>query len=424
MITSPKSFSIIMKKILIIHNRAYHCSGPETYLQNLSLLLRANHISYDIYALNYAANDFSNLCSDLPGPIGSKLQYSFKHQNLGLLDKARLFFSSIFNISVSLKLFRVLNNNQYDFVVILQYLGKLSPSILLPIWLHKIPVTIRQSDFAGLCINNTLFRNDKDCFLCVANPSSLLRFNCGTKSLTSLHYFILLRVNNLLLRLCNPSIMWTNTNSYLIGKNSAAYSYLHNYICYTHCSALPQRIHFSEKRFDFIYFGRITKDKGCDVIFDLILNKRLPYSFIFVGDIDESLVGYKTRLLHANVTFVQKVSSERLHKLILLAKFSILSSTWIDNLPNSLIEAYCFSLPCIMPNHGCFPEFSVDSRLLYDRVSEIESCIKYCAKLSLKQYDELSIAVSHLYENKFSPAIHMQTLREEYSRLLQSYRRA
>ena len=58
-----------------------------------------------------------------------------------------------------------------------------------------------------------------------------------------------------------------------------------------------------------------------------------------------------------------KNGHERSKKSIIQPKFVIIPSKWFDNLPNTLIEAYSFGKPVIMPNHGSFKEFQTNPNL-------------------------------------------------------------
>ena len=114
------------KKILIIHNRAFHESGPETYLINLMGLLEKNEIEYSIFAMDYQKNNLKNLANELPKPLGDPGNYNLSKQRLTFFEKVNIFFSSIFNFNAAKKLNLHLKENKYTSCIILQYLGKLS----------------------------------------------------------------------------------------------------------------------------------------------------------------------------------------------------------------------------------------------------------------------------------------------------------
>ena len=73
-------------RILFIHTRGYHSSGPETYLDNMSRILRIENISYDLFCLDYSQNNFEYVLPDMPKPIGAANVYRYSDQKLSLRD--------------------------------------------------------------------------------------------------------------------------------------------------------------------------------------------------------------------------------------------------------------------------------------------------------------------------------------------------
>ena len=115
-------------RYLILHNRYFHVSGPETYLFNLKEGLESMGHTVDVFSLNYTKN-INNKSDLLPDPIGNKDHYSFRNQNLSFIEKFKIITSLFYRQEVYKKLNNFLSINNYDGAIVLQFWGKLSPSI-------------------------------------------------------------------------------------------------------------------------------------------------------------------------------------------------------------------------------------------------------------------------------------------------------
>ena len=169
-------------KVLIIHNRYYHVSGPETYLFNLKKELEIYGHQADVFTLNYSKNIKSVFSNYFPNPIGNRKYYSFKNQNLSLFEKIKVITSLFFRFDVYDKLNSLISNNHYDGVIILQFWGKLSPSIFKVLINRNIPAVLRISDFGLICGTNTLLRDNKHTEECINKNFGCIKNKCVDNS--------------------------------------------------------------------------------------------------------------------------------------------------------------------------------------------------------------------------------------------------
>ena len=76
--------------------------------------------------------------------------FNFQNQNLSIFEKLRVLFSLFYRHDVYKKLKKLLSNNNYDGAIVLQFWGKLSPSIFKALKKRNVPVALRISDFSFL----------------------------------------------------------------------------------------------------------------------------------------------------------------------------------------------------------------------------------------------------------------------------------
>ena len=87
-----------------------------------------------------------------------------------------------FRFDVYDKLNSLISNNHYDGVIILQFWGKLSPSIFKVLINRNIPAVLRISDFGLICGTNTLLRDNKHTEECINKNFGCIKNKCVDNS--------------------------------------------------------------------------------------------------------------------------------------------------------------------------------------------------------------------------------------------------
>ena len=397
------------KRILLIHNRGYHASGPETYLINTKKLLEDNGNICKIFCLDYQQNDLSDISDFAPKPVGSQDTYSYSEQNLTFLDKISILIFSIWDIRVFMALRRELRCQPYDFAIVLQYSGKLSSSIFTALRLYRVPAVIRQSDYGLLCMRNTFQdAHGSICTLCVDQPFKSVTKNCGGSFFKTFFLFFLLYINRALLPKKASCLMWTNKFAFNLAKRSRPLKHLKHSLNYTlGCKDNTNECKITDFKFDFIYFGRLSVDKGVDVLLEFF-SQHKNSRILLVGDSSKTNIAvWKQYSKCGNITILPKCDQHTLKKYIRMSKFCILYSTWFDNLPNTLIEAYACSKPVLMPKIGSFIEFQVNEKLGFENLDELKQAHDFALKMNDVEYLKIVEEVENKYARHFSPELHL-----------------
>ena len=171
-------------------------------------LLEKNEIQYSIFAMDYQKkNNLKNLVNELPKPLGDPSNYNLSKQRLTFFEKVNIFFSSIFNFNAAKKLNLHLKENKYTSCIILQYLGKLSPSVLFVLQKYKIPTAIRQSDYGSICGLNTFLYEESFCTKCIS--TAIKRYSEIIVLIAIQDQYIIIfvnRINYFSLRLTRPKL--------------------------------------------------------------------------------------------------------------------------------------------------------------------------------------------------------------------------
>lgn len=399
-------------KILIIHNRHYHVSGPETYLFNLIDKIESLGHSADVFSLDYEKNLVSSFSSFFPNPIGSKSSYTFKNQNLSFADKLKVIFSLFYRHDVYLKLNELLIRNNYDGAVVLQFWGKLSPAIFRALKKNNVNTALRISDFGLICGTNTLLKDNKHSEECITNRYACIKNKCVDNSYAKSFINKLAQINFYKRYSDDIKYIFTCNNTLSIFKQAGFKKNLF------HLPTFYPKDFIEKKSFNInkiIYLGRVDEDKG--------LHDIIP----IVPDTDELVFEIWGKGSAVYLSMLKKLASNRLNKNIKIkgiAKqseiprlfdnclFSIIPSQWHDNLPNSLIESLSNGVPVIAPNYGCFPEFISHGHngFLFNKIDDLSKIFKTIINLNHSKKKELSFNSTIYAKTTFSSKIHVEKL--------------
>ena len=113
------------------------------------------------------------------------------------------------------------------------------------------------------------------------------------------------------------------------------------------------------KQYDFVYFGRLTQEKGISALLDVFkLNSEM--SIMFVGDGPKFKEVMTASKAHSNIELEGFKDARGLRNLLVKCKWSILNSQWYENNPMSIIESLGLGIPVLASDIGGIPELIID----------------------------------------------------------------
>lgn len=399
-------------KLLLIHNRHYHVSGPETYLFNLIYQLENLGHTVDIFSLDYENNIGSKNSISLPKPIGSRSHYSFQEQSLNFIEKLKVISSLFYRNDVYVALKKLLNSNQYDGALVLQFWGKLSPAIFRALVEKNIPTTLRISDFGLICGTNTLLKDNQHSEECINSKFGCLKNKCVDDSYLKSLINTLAQLNFFRKYSSNINYLFTCKNTMSIFHDAGFRNntfhlptfYPEDFVQNESCS--------SNK---IIYLGRVAEDKGLHKIIPLFPDSNKIFLEIWGAGSPEYISELKnlaSQKKNKNINLMGEVEHAKIKNLFSESMFSIIPSQWHDNLPNSLIESLSNGVPVIAPNHGCFPEFVINDEngYLYANYDNLQEIFYEILNLRDEKKISLSLQATKLAKKKFSSKMHLSKL--------------
>ena len=173
-----------------------------------------------------------------------------------------------------------------------------------------------------------------------------------------------------------------------------------------------------------LYFGRISFDKGLNVLLEAI--KKVDAPLYIVGestdDSGRKLQKYVNDQNLNHVTFLGFKKGEELDRLIKKAKFTILPSIWLENLPLTLLESMVFGKPTIGSNIGGIAEIIEDGKtgLLFEQGNIDDLACKINSLLSNPELIvEMGKNARKKVVEKYSSEIHYNKVKGLFEEIIQ-----
>jgi len=355
-------------KILLTNYRYFVSGGPERYMFNVKTELEKKGHTLVPFSITYTANQNSAYAKYFVPPIGDKDQVYFHEHKMAskalIKTLARLFYSKEVEKNVS----HLIEETRPQAAYILHYLRKLSPSLLVGIKKHKLPIVVRLSDFAMVCPQTHCIKKGLPCTLCSeGNLLPSVRYRCVKDSLAA-------SMLNLAATMFHRTKGYFELIDQFVVTNSFMYEIMRNAgwpagklscvptftdtSCFTPAPAVktPPYICFS---------GRLEEIKGAHILIDAFarlkheIKNGLKLKIAGQGQ-SSYLAALKARVealrLQASVEFTGRLDTPALSRLLAGAQLSVVPSLWFENLPNTILESYACGTPVIASDIGSLSE--------------------------------------------------------------------
>jgi len=353
-------------KILFVHTRHYASGGDSTYSFGLSSLLKEAGHQISFFAMQ-AADNLPDPNTDL---FVSHINFKALNQKKSLTNGLKVLTRSVYSREARAQFGRLLLRLQPDLIHIQSLHGHITPSVLFEAEKQGIPVVWTLHDYKLLC-PNTHFLIDGTSEICEACSGgkfyqATLR-RCKKNSLAAstvvsieayVHHW--LRVRKRVRFFISPSKF---LRSRFIANHFPADQVIHlpNMLPENFSRQnLPKRTFEGQADNYFLFFGRITKIKGIDILLQAARTKP-DIRIKLVGAPDQA---YQPVLesLPPNIQYSRWKTGHSLKQEIINARAVIVPSLWYENQPYSILEAFSLGKPVIASDLGGMSELVEDHK--------------------------------------------------------------
>jgi glycosyltransferase involved in cell wall biosynthesis len=344
----------------------------------------------------------------------------FEKQNReisGLSSRMRAATTGVYSLTVKRDIAAILKALAPDIVHVHNVYPLLSPSPLDACESSRIPVVMRLADFTLLCPTSHHFRRGAVCELCLGGKEyQCVLTNCRENVLMSLAYAVRTAVARIRRCFIEKVTLFVAPTRFVRDRFVSAGFPPEKILVIPNMVSIPERTASPSKGEYVAYVGRISPEKGLDVLLKAAEQVKLPIRI--AGDIS-SLPDLRERA-PANVQFVGKLTREQLAAFFRSARFAVVPSLCFETFNLSCAEAMAHGVPVLASRIGGLPEVvdDLENGLLFE-AGNVEALAENMSRLwdDTQTIARLGAAARRKAVEEFSPATY-------YNRLLASYQAA
>ena len=352
-------------KICLVNYRYFVSSGTERYMFGVTRLLEGLGHEVIPFSVTYPWNEATPWSRYFVPPIGDPEEVYFGEHRWRPRTVKRALERSVYSREVYRALAALLRDSRPDVALVLHYVRKLSPSVLVALADHGVPMVSRLSDFVMVCAQPHLVRDGRICEQCIGRgPWPGVWHRCVKGSLPASAVDacagVVGRATGMFDRIdafVAPSTIMKQKmaeGGWPAGKIRVVPTFVE-----------PRAVRPTagrEKRI--CYVGRIDGPKGLDVLVNAFQQVRsrghLDLRLAIAGNVDTPdarniLAAMGDRSL-VGVEFPGHLDRTGLDELLSSSLLSVVPSLWYENLPNALLESLACGTPVVASDIGSLSE--------------------------------------------------------------------
>lgn len=392
-------------KILLIHKCFYYKGGAEVFFFEVARVLKEHGHEVAFFSINDEQNiksEWSKYFIDAP---------NFKAS--GIVTKIKVLKDIPYSKSAKRAFEKLLGDFQPDLVHCFNIMTHISPSVMVAARERNIPVVISHNDYKHICPNYKLYNAGKVCDVCMDGcymhclktkcAHGSFAFSAASTLEAYVHKWMKVYEKNVTLHLVSCNYMARITERFW--KRKINYGMLLNPF---KAAPIPSEIKNGEYG---LYFGRLVDEKGVDILLKaLTLAGDIPFVIVGNGPEEENLKKIAVEAGLKNVQFVGPKWGKELDGYLDNCKYVVCPSTWQENVPYVIIQAFAACKPVIGSIRGGIPELVTEDRgILYEaedykalasKMMDLDKDAPRCRKmgLSARKYVEKTFNDAEFYK--------------------------
>lgn len=337
----------------------------------------------------------------------------------GTLDTIRIALNILYSVEAKKKLDRLIAIDRPDIAHLHNFAHQISPSILDVFQKYDVPVVMTLHDFKIVCPSYLLLNNGFLCEACKMQryyqcllkkcvKSSRLKSFINTLEMYLHHKW--LHIYDVIDTYISPSIFLKEKCREMGFTRKIVY--------------LPNFIMFDDFQPSYntgdaviIYVGRLSCEKGIEVLIDAVRGLRVQVHIIGTGPSEKLLKKKVARENLDNIFFLGHKEGNDLRCELMESRVSVLPSMCYENNPRAILEAFALGTPVIGASIGGIPELVTDYQtgLTFEpgNADDLREKIRYVLE---HKHDavEMGRNARKLIETNFHPANHYASLMKIY----------
>jgi len=397
-------------RILQINKFLYPKGGAETYMFQLSNALKEKGIDIEFWGME----DENNIVEDTYQSFAKNISY----KEASLFKIVSNTPRTIYSFDNKKRISKILDHFKPDIVHLHNYNFQLTPSILPEINKRRIKIVQTIHDAQMVCPYHRLYNFQKAtiCTKCVEGSF----INCINDRCFDGSFF--------------KSVLGA-TESYYYHSFNYYEKYIDRFISPSKFLAnlvkkrVPKTIeilpNFSDKLEDlkankadyYLYFGRISNEKGILELVDIF--RELRFNLIIIGSGDQEDI-LKTKIAEIkNISFLGPKREKELFSYVANAKYVVQPSKGFENCPMAVIESFTYNTPVIAGDHSGFKDLIQHKKtgflLDFTNFKKMKTSI---VEIDKEDVNLLKQNIDMFYQKNLKKEIHIKNIIEIYKQVL------
>lgn len=409
-------------KICLVNYRYFVSSGPERYLFGVTDLLEERGHEVIPFSVRYRRNEPTPWAPFFVPPIAGDDEILFRQHSWTVSSARRALERAFYSREVYNALSRELSVARPDVAYVLQYLRKMSPAVLAALHDHGVPIVLRFSDFAMVCPQAHLIREDRVCELCIRKGLwQSVRYRCVQGSLGAS------AVNALAMTWAARKGFFRMADAYVTPSEIMRQKMIEGGLPAARLQHLPTFVNphaarpHAQRRRRVCYAGRIEHIKGLDVLldaFELLRRRGLldDVELIIAGDVSiPPAASIRARLQErpiAGVSLVGQIDEAAVLELLQSSLVSVVPSLWYENSPNALLESLACGTPVIASDLGSMRDslYGTGAGILFPAGDHRGLADALHTALTGPDLERMGQSAQALVRQRHSPTVHADAL--------------
>ena len=412
-------------KVLLINNCHYRRGGADVVYLNTGNLLKKN--GHEVFY--FSLIDEKNIKSFFDSYFVKKINFL----KLSIIKKLINFHSFFYYFKSRNKLKSLIKDFRPDVAHVHFYKGGLTSSIFKVLKDENIPIVFTAHDFGLVDPHNVLLDGNFKIyektithgpFYCVIGKSNRNSF------FLSLISYLEYKFHNLIFpfdQIFNQIIVVSKFSQNKLGESK--FFNFNTIKLYNFFPEIKQVSPSVIKGEYFLFFGRLSKEKGFETLFNLWSKMNFNIKLKVAGTFDASIHNENSvdisKIDSKLIEFVGFKEGKDLEKLIKNSSFVIVPSECYENNPLSIIESYALGKPVIGSDIGGVSEIILHDKTGYlFKMGDQASLRKYILKsvnISNDDYFRMSFNAREFALKNFNPKNHYESLTKIYNKTIKDY---
>ncbi|WP_276962587.1 glycosyltransferase [Bacteroides graminisolvens] len=184
----------------------------------------------------------------------------------------------------------------------------------------------------------------------------------------------------------------------------------------------------AEKMDYFLYYGRLSHEKGIATLIDAFGKKPIhALKIVGTGPLEDELKEHCKEECYGNIDFLGYKSGEELFDLVQKAKFVCVPSEWYENNPMTIVESYTLGTPVIGAHIGGIPEIIEEGKTGYTfesgNVNDLLKTIQQADAMTSIEYEQMCANAKNFADENFEKEAHYKRLMEFYKQTINNYKK-